>query len=172
MKYNFLDLNTEIRKLMREEVVIDENNGTLSKSTRFNDNGNLNYLTILLKNIESGDEESLSSELVDLFNTKEVSRDKKDNTIEKNVPADAHQIFANTEFNRFYMRALCVFALKNNKSLEIYRAKQSLNNRPESNILEGTKIEDIEQALSVLRDNKQYYNFIAKPNSGLSLKFL
>lgn len=172
MKYNFLDLNKEIRELMKEEVVFDKNKGILSKSTRFNDEGNSEYSSILLKSIENGDEKTLSSELVGFFKIKEISHNKQGNTIEKDIPTDANETFANTEFNRFYMRALCVFALKNNKNLEIYRAKGSLNHRIESDTLEGSKIEDVQQALTKLRDNKDYYSFIAKPNSGLSLKII
>ncbi len=117
MKYNFLNLNQEIRNLMKEDVSLDLNKGILSKSTRFNNEGNSGYPDILFKNIENGDEETLSQELAGLFKTKEISHDKKGNSIEKDVPSDANEVFANTEFNRFYMRGLCVFALKNNKGL-------------------------------------------------------
>jgi len=172
MKYNFLDLNKEIRNLMKEEVILDLDKGILSKSTRFSDEGNSRYSDILLKNIGNGDEETLGSELVGLFNPKEISHDKKGDRIEKNIPLDANETLANTEFNRFYMRSLCVFALKNNKNLEIYRAKESLNHRVESDSLLGSKIENIKEALTTLRDDKKYYNFIAKPNSGLSLKLV
>jgi hypothetical protein len=172
MKYNFLDLNEEIRSLMKEEVAFDLDNGILSKSTRFNDKGNIEYSDILLKNIENGDEETMSFQLVGLFKAKEISHDKKGNKIEKDIPSDANKNFANTEFNRFYMRALCVFALKNNKSLEIYRAKDSLSHRLESDNSLNTKIENVQETLMMLRDNKEYYNFIAKPNSGLSLKII
>ena len=153
MKYNFLDINKEIRNLMKEEVLSDLNKGILSKSARFNNEGNSRYSDILLKNIENGDEKTLSSELVRLFKKKETSHDKKGNIIEKDVPSDANETFANTEFNRFYMRALCVFALKNNKNLEIYRAKESLNHRIESDNLVGSNIENIQQALTTLKDN-------------------
>lgn len=172
MEYNFLDLNKEIRNLMKEEVLFDLNEGILSKSTRFNDEGGSRYSDILFKNIENGDEETLSKELAGLFKTKEISHDKKGNIIEKDVPVDASKNFANTEFNRFYMRGLCVFALKNNKDLEIYRAKESQNHRAESDNLLGSKIDNIQESLTILRDNKNYYNFIAKPNSGLSLKLI
>lgn len=172
MKYKFLDLNEEIRNLMKEEVLLDLNKGNLSKSTRFNDEGNSRYSDILLKNIENGDEETLSQELAGLFKTKEISHDKKGNIIEKDIPSDANEIFANTEFNRFYMRGLCVFALKNNKDIEIYRAKESQNHRIESDNLLGSKIGNTQETLTTLRDNKNYYSFIAKPNSGLSLKLI
>lgn len=172
MKYNFLDLNNEIRNAMKEEVLFDVNEGILSKSTRFTDEGNSRYSDILLKNIENGDEETLSQELIWFFKTKEISHDKKGNIIEKDVPFDVNEVFAKTEFNRFYMRGLCVFALKNNKGLQIYRAKESQNHRVESDNLLGSKIENTQEALTTLRDNKNYYNFIAKPNSGLSLKFI
>jgi hypothetical protein len=172
MSYNFLDLNNEVRKLMKEEVEFDLKRDGLAKSKRFNDEGNSRYSKILFKNIENGDEETLGSELLGLFKTKEISRDKKGNAIEKDVPSDANKVIASTEFNRFYMRALCVFALKNSKDLEVYRAKDSVVHRSGSDSLEGAKIEDVQEALSVLRDNKEYYNFIAKPNSGLSLKLV
>lgn len=172
MKYNFVNLNKEIRELMKEEVLFDLDKNILSKSTRFNDKGNSEYATILLNNIENGDEEILSSELIGLFNAKEISHTKKGNIIEKDVPIDANETLAKTEFNRFYMRALCIFALKNNKNLEIYRAKESQIHRTESDILIGSRIENIQDALKTLRDNKKYYNFIAKPNSGLSLKII
>jgi hypothetical protein len=62
--------------------------------------------------------------------------------ITKAVPINANTTLAEGEFNRFYIRALCIYAIQNNiQFLVVCRAKESLNPRPESLMKIGTNVD-------------------------------
>ena len=76
------------------------------------------------------------------------------------------------------MRAILVRAIDENKSVCVYRAKQSLHERQESKIAVGQCYFDkivLVQMLKILRNYKMLFTLKNKPsfmqtNSGLSLK--
>ncbi len=49
------------------------------------------------------------------------------------MPGNAATLLAENEFNRYYIRAVCLVALKNKMSeVEVYRAKQTSSSRANS----------------------------------------
>ena len=85
-----------------------------------------------------------------------------------------------SDFNRYYIRALVVRAISEGKSLAVYRAKQSANERMELKLSLGKiysgKVQ-LQQLLAITRDYRVLFNLnpqleILKPNSGLSLRLL
>lgn len=125
----------------------------------------------LLKNaIESYDEKWLAYEINknNRLNSHETRKDK----ITK-IPNNAHEMLAWGEFNRFYIRGLCVYAINNNVNfLTVYRAKSSSNPRSSSQEKIGMKI-DPNELLKDLRKNVGIETFLklpAGPNSELSVK--
>ena len=85
-----------------------------------------------------------------------------------------------SDFNRYYIRALVVRAISKGKSLAVYRAKQSANERMELKLSLGKiysgKVQ-LQQLLAITRDYRVLFNLnppleILKPNSGLSLRLL
>jgi len=89
----------------------------------------------------------------------------------KHVPNTAAETMAEGQFNRFYILGLCKRARAENISqLEVYRARESVAPRRESQNLIGSKfsIDYIESQL--LKTADSFKSPLVKPNSGLSLR--
>lgn len=114
---------------MLEEIQHDISNKNLYFSKRFSQRGIDDYPNLLIKHVQNGNEISLGNELNQngRFNTTET-------TIRgtKKVPINAHETLAEGEFNRFYVRALCLIAIESGEKLEAYRAKEVAHSRSES----------------------------------------
>jgi hypothetical protein len=89
------------------------------------------------------------------------------------VDRTAHETLAEGEFNRFYMRGLCQYAIEQGiPELEIYRAKEVHHERGSSR----AKIGDRFSPQSLLADLTAPFNTRTEsgmppgPNSGLSLR--
>jgi hypothetical protein len=88
------------------------------------------------------------------------------------VPINAHLTLVEGEFNRFYMRGLCLRAVEEDKTtVTAYRAKHAQNPRSESLAIEVRSF-NAEAALSDLRANVGSATAAAfpGPNSGLSVR--
>lgn len=89
---------------------------------------------------------------------------------EGKVPVTAPWTFAEGEFNRFYLRGLCLRAIDEGKSIEVYRAKAVVAPRPESTALIGARLNP-HTLLADLRIHLAVDTALglpAGPNSGLS----
>ncbi|URM40054.1 MULTISPECIES: hypothetical protein [Acinetobacter] len=170
MSFNFENLNQSVREKMLKEIQLDISNNNLYLSKRFSQKGIYDYPDILMKHVASGDEVSLGSELnLDgRFNSMEQTK-----TGIKKVPFNAHETLAEDQFNRFYVRALCLVAIETNKSLQVYRAKSVSNARTASQQKIGELVDPI-QLLNDLRSNglDTALGLPAGPNSGLSVKLI
>ncbi len=173
MAFNFLELNSEVRDLMLSEVEYDVENNSLYYSRRFSNTGHDIYLELLKEAIKGGTEESLGGALNSsgTFLTQE-ERKTKTGIVMAKIPMDAAYMFADGEFNRFFMRAVCLKAIKENSQVEVYRAKQVSSSRSESEAKIGQKI-DPTVLLNDLRINvgtDTALKLPPGPNSGLSVK--
>lgn len=173
MAFIYNDLTETTRQKMLEEVAFDENRDALYFSKRFNEEGIERYPELLKNSLSNGNEDTLADNLNSYSCFKE-KEERKTNTGTKlvKVPVTAANTFAEGEFNRFYIRALCIIALKENKTLTIYRARHSNNPRPESEDLIGKEVE-AEKLLEDLRNNigvDTALGLPSGPNSGLSVK--
>jgi hypothetical protein len=88
------------------------------------------------------------------------------------VPITALQTMSEGEFNRYYIRGVCLRA-RNEGKVEViaYRAKQVQNPRPESAAIEGRSF-NAEAVLNDLRANigTSTTSGFPGPNSGLSVR--
>ena len=57
------------------------------------------------------------------------------------MPSNAHNTLAEGEFNRFYLRGLCLEAIQQGKMIEVYRAKAVNQPRAVSQALIGTQLD-------------------------------
>lgn len=175
MKFNFENLDEQTRQLMSDESKADIAKEQLYMSKRFNENGLQLYPQLLQQAVANGDEQTLASALKanNCFFDKEQRKTKTGITYAK-VPENAHQVFSESEFNRFYIRALCVRAIESGQQLQIYRARHSDNPRPESEMMIGRKI-DPGKLLVDLRTNigvDTAFGLPPGPNSGMSIKLI
>lgn len=172
MPLNFGNLDSLTRELMKHELEHDQTNNRLYISSRLNEKGAQLYPGLLQKAIDDGNEATLGSDLKsqDCFNTHESRRGKL-----VKVPYTAPQTLSEGEFNRYYIRALCLRGIKDGCKLEVYRAKEVSDPRPESQRMIGHVI-DAEYAETLLNDLRNNIGVDTAlglpngPNSGLSVK--
>lgn len=173
MGFRFDDLDLHTRALMLDEVDRDARLGVLYRSPRLSPVGQVYYLPALRDAVCRGNERTLAAEIASrrMLNTHEISH-RGDKVFAKRVPCNAHRTLAEGEFNRFYLRALCLRMLdEGQEHLEIYRAKQVASPRPESQAQLGTQVE----VRGFLSDLRKYVGVetaysMPAPNSGLSAR--
>ncbi len=121
--------------------------------------------------IENGDDSSLARALVPpMFN---ATRTNKKGHITHLDLTDSANKMAGGEFNRFYLRGLALRAIDEGiEEIEVYRARQVADPRPESEALIGKRL-PARALLDDLRANKGFGTFLGVPmgpHSGLSAR--
>tara|TARA_R110002020_G_scaffold179235_2_gene372376 strand:+ start:120 stop:629 length:510 start_codon:yes stop_codon:yes gene_type:complete len=166
--FNFQNLTIPIREKMISEINSDIQNHKLYISTRLNEEGKLNFPDLLKKSALNETEKELSENLQEFFNLKEEVNGKL-----KKVPSNASVLLSQSEFDRFYIRAVCLEAIKKgDEVVEVYRARDSSWSRAESEALIGTQI-NASELLTDLRDNIGVApRLLPEINSGLSVKLI
>lgn len=163
-----------IRNLMLQEFKRDLNNESLYLSPRIKEEFYDLYKNLLENAITKGNPESFALKLSEKRILKStVPRNTKKGLIFAKMPVDAVITLAEGEFNRFYIRAVCLKAINENKEIEVYRAKQVKNPRSESQFKIGKTI-DSKKLLDDLRKNigiDTALGIPSGPNSGLSIRF-
>ena len=175
MNFKFENLDERTRELMISEIHSDIEKGSLYFSKRFNEIGIKLYSELLIASAKNGNEELLATDLKvnNCFAEKEP-RNSKTGIIYAKVPETANQTLAESEFNRFYIRALCLRAIESGQSLHVYRARPSDNPRMESELMIG-RIIPANKLLEDLRANigiEPALGLPPGPNSGLSVKLV
>ena len=171
--YHFPNLDTKTRSIMINELERDFKNGLFYEPSSIKPEYINSYKLLLRKYFEIGHVEGLEKALTPSFF----------NSIDKNgrkASSNIAQTLAFSDFNRYYVRAILIRAINENKRVCIYRAKESLNKRSESeNLINKCYFEKrtLEQMLRVIRDYRILFSSQSKitflqPNSGLSLKLL
>jgi len=173
MVFNFINLDGEIRQIMVEEIKKAEATKNIYYSKRFNPKGNERWPSLLIEAAEKHDEHWLAYKIEEenLMIGFEMARIPSGGYTTKHGPDTASETLADGQFNRFYMISICKKALNNGmKSVNIYRAKESKQPRPESEALIG-KPAAADVLIEQLSDvNTSLRNDLLKPNSGLSVK--
>ncbi|MGB7528974.1 hypothetical protein [Sphingobacterium cellulitidis] len=166
--FTFLNLDEETRKLMLDEINSDISKDKLYFSDRLSINGRENYTPFLLKSVKNGTEETFTNLMTqnDNFNETEVVQGKS-----KKVPNNAASLLCQNEFNRYYIRAICLRAINHKQEeIEIYRGRASSWARPESEMLIGTRL-NAEDLLEDLRNSiGTSPKLFPEINSGLTVK--
>lgn len=166
--FTFLNLDEETRNLMVDEINCDIINKKLYFSDRLNQNGKENYSNYLLESVKNGNEETFTNLVnheINLNQTEHV------NGKSKKVPSNASSLLCQSEFNRYYIRAICRRAINQNQDeVNIYRGRESSWARPESEILIGTSL-IAEDLLEDLRNSiGKSPKLFPEINSGLTVK--
>ena len=167
--FDFRNLTPEMRECMLREIDQDTADGVLVLSKRFTEAGSVGYPPLLRSAASEHNEAWLAERLIGSFIDMELAAGKW-----KKVASNAHTLFAQCEFNRFYCRADCSYVLANpNYGIRIYRARQSRIPRPESEAKLGRML-DAAVVLKDLRDHLATDVEFGLPeiNSGLSLELV
>jgi hypothetical protein len=167
--FDFRNLTPDVRECMLREIDQDIADDVLVLSKRFTDAGSTGYPPLLGSAASGYNEAWLGERLIGSFNAMELSAGKP-----KKVASNAHTLFAQCEFNRFYCRGICSYAIGNpNNGIRIYRARESKNPRPESEAKLGRML-DPNVVLKDLRNHLATDVEFGLPeiNSGLSLELV
>ena len=167
-------LDRRTRELMLGEVDRDLAEGSLYESPRLTTAGAAAWEALFRAACQTGSDASLAASLGApggaYINAREPSPTSR--TGDKAVPLTAATTMAEGEFNRFYIRAMCVRALEDGVELEIYRARASMNPDPESE----AKIGQSPNSSALLDDLRSHQGVATAlglpphPNSGLSVR--
>ena len=174
MDLNLTNLDERTRNLMLEEIEHDVSNGKLYISPRLNIRGQQEYLRLLKEAVTTHNDSWLASQLRmnGLMNTEEQRRKPKGGYTIAQVPVTAPDTLAEGEFNRFYIRGLCLRAMMDGiPELVVYRAKEVGNPRRESEALIGARIPP-DRLLQDIRTHPGVDTALGLPpgpNSGLSV---
>ena len=132
----------------------------------------MQYLDLLESAIKTGNSSSLADSIRSsgILKKRERYRKKDGSYGDRKVVKNAHTMMAEGEFNRFYLRAIALYAVENNCEIIAYRAKPVSRPRAESEALIGNCLNP-DFLLNDLRVNigqKPWSKMPGGPNSGIS----
>ena len=169
--YHFPNLDEQTRLNMISELEFDIRTGLFYEPVSMTVSGLMTYKRLLKECLENGDPETLQQKLTSSF----FRKTERNGRI---IPSNIREMVSFSDFNRYYVRALLLRALSEDKKLCIYRAKQVMNERKESRSLVNKVYFDklqIAQMLELFRDYHKLFRSkheLLQPNSGLSLKLI
>ncbi len=175
MALQLANLDQPTRRYMLDELDRDLSEGRLYLSPRLTSDGHQVWPALVREAIRGGSDSSLAARLrsEELMNATEERRAPKGGITVARVPENAPDTLAEGEFNRFYVRGLCRRAIDAGVTeLEIYRAKEVVRPRPESEVKIGGRV-DPQQLLQDLRTSQGVEPALGLPpgpNSGLSVR--
>jgi hypothetical protein len=175
MGLSYLHLDELSRPHMLSELRADVHSGTLYRSPRLTEVGACEWASLLEEAISGHTDDWLASELQrrSFIRTHEERRKPKGGFTLAQVPVNAHETLGEGEFNRFYVRGLCLRAIADGVVQVIaYRARHSANPRAESEAIIG-KVFSPAALLADLRISQGVEPALGVPpgpNSGLSIK--
>lgn len=170
--YYFQNLDEQTRLIMISELESDFKTGLFYDPKSLTSTGMFTYKRLLKECFATGTPETLQQKL-----SQSDFREKNDRG--RKIPSNVRETLAFNDFNRYYIRAMLIRALNENKKLCVYRAKQSMHERQQSKLATNKVYFDkleIKKLLELCRDYRKLFRSntqteLLKPNSGLSLKF-
>jgi len=173
LQYENLDPTT--RRYAIAELDHDLSSGAFHNSERLRPEAIAEYQRLLREALRYYDDRWLEEHASDLIVESESRRTRSGGTTTARVPQMAARLLAEGDFNRYYMRGVALRAIEEGRQiLEVYRARLSLEPRPESAGLEGTRVPAAE-LLDHLRGPLSADPSVAplgRTNSGLSVRLV
>jgi hypothetical protein len=169
------NLDGRTRQLMLDEMELDISQNNLTISPYLSGQGVRDYPQLLREAIEKGTDESLAAAL---GHQRRLLRSYTRRTpghgyATVSVPHNAAEVIAESEFNRYYIRALALRAIENGvRELVVVRARPVQQPRPQSEALLETTLNPTE----ILEDLRSHpgesprLGVPAGPGSGLSVR--
>ena len=174
MALNYEHLDARTRQYMQKELDLDISGKTLYISPRLNSQGSKEYPLLLKEAIQNYDDSWLADNLrcTNCMNATEQRKKRGGGISIVRVPITAPETLAEGEFNRFYIRGLCVRAMEDNiVEVVVCRGKQVSQPRLESEALIGKRksakilLEDLRKSPGV-----ETALGLPRPNSGLTVR--
>lgn len=165
----FKDLTDSVRLLMLGELEQDKATNKIYVSKRLTEEGQEVFRGLLYESLLSQNNEwlAVSMKQQKFWQTHETRLHQTQGMIETKVPSNAPDVLSDTEFNRYYMRAVCLKAIEAGCDVTVYRARETQRPRSEHQELIGKSL-TAHECLKALREGASE---LTAPNSGLSLTF-
>ncbi len=176
-EFEFEELDEITRGYMLEELERDENNSTIYYSARFSAEGKAVCYECLREAIRNGNEQTLAAALSrpSLWEPFEIHHRGAKSYPVKITPKNAAIIYAQGEFNVYYLRGLCRKLLAEGEThAEVYRAKKVAVPRTGQTVNPGDLL-PLQDVLEDLRSRDEGASRLGLPRgvlSGLSLRRL
>ncbi len=152
--FNFMDLDETTRQCMVAEIALAESTENIYYSTRFITPRDPAWVPLLKEAAALHNEHWLAFQIEarGMLKGVEGSRTRSGGYTLKHVPHTAAETLADGQFNRFYMAGVCRRVSNGDAaSLVVYRAKESVSHRGESDAAIGSR-PDHSQLLVQLRN--------------------
>jgi hypothetical protein len=173
LQYENLDPTT--RRFALAELDADLASGDFHASERLRPTAIADYQRLLYDALRYYDDRWLEERASDLLIDVEPRRTRSGGQTAVKVPEMAARMLAEGDFNRYYMRGVSQRAIDEGRQVvEVYRARLSLEPRPESARLEGNRL-PASGVLDYLRGQRSAAADITplgRPNSGLSVRLV
>jgi hypothetical protein len=173
LQYENLDPTT--RRHALAELDQDLASGAFHLSSRLRPTVAAEYQRLLRDAIRYYDDLWLEEHASDLLAESETRRTPSGGQVAAKLPQMAARMVAEGDFNRYYMRGVARRAIEEGRQVvEVYRARLSLEPRPESAELEGQRL-PAQAVLNWLRGEPSDDPAAAplgRPNSGLSVRLV
>ena len=173
LQYENLDPTT--RRYALADLDQDLGSGAFHLSARVRPTAAAEYQRLLRDAIRYYDDLWLEEHAADLLVESETRHTSSGAQVTAKVPQMAARMVAEGDFNRYYMRGVCARAIDEGRQVvEVYRARLSLEPRPESAELEGQRL-PARAVLDWLRgqpSDDPAVTPLGRPNSGLSVRLV
>ena len=175
MALHYENLDERTRSFMLGEVDSDLSHEKFYISPRLNELGEENYVYLLKEAIEHHDDAWLAQQLRSRGYMKENEQRKQPggDLMTVRIPRTAPDALSEGEFNRYYIRGLCVRVIAEGiDQVEVYRGKPVSPFRPESEAMLGQRLsakmllEDLRESIGV----DSALDLPAGPASGLTVR--
>ena len=175
MPLQYANLDPTTRRHALAELDQDLESGAFHLSARVRPEAAAEYQRLLRDALRYYDDLWLEEHAADLLVESETRRTTSGAQVVAKVPQMAARMVAEGDFNRYYMRGVCARAVEEGRQVvEVYRARLSLEPRPESAELEGQRL-PARAVLDWLRgqpSDDPAVTPLGRPNSGLSVRLV
>ena len=175
MPLHYENLDPITRRFAVAELDRDIAAETFHASERLRPTAIQSYQRLLREALSYYDDLWLEERASDLLVEVEPRRTASGAQTTAKVPGMAPRMLAEGDFNRYYMRGVALRAIEEDRRVvEIYRARLSLEPRPESAEVEGQRLpaRDVLDYLRGHRSEEPATARLGRPNSGLSIRLV
>ena len=172
MPLHYENLDPTTRRFALAELDGDVANGAFHASERLRPTAVAEYQRLLRDAIRYYDDLWLEQHAADLLVDFELRQTPSGAQTTAKLPGMAPRLLAEGDFNRYYMRGVALRAIQEGKDVEVYRARLSLEPRPDSSELEGHRL-TARELLDQLRGVTPFDPStprLGRVNSGLSIR--
>jgi len=173
LKYRVLDLKLRIHML--DELLEDVKKNTFNLSPRFVPGSEKKWIELLKESVKRHDDSwlALQMRIQGMLRTHETRMEQNGAVRMVSIPASASDSIAESEFNRFYVRAVCLDAISHQEEwVQICVGREVSSPRLASEVKVGKKINAL-KLLNELRANLEVDTALGipvGPNSGLTVR--